>query len=65
MEVAKPVSESLSRPTCADALCEGFVLIFLIKLSFTWDMGLFWPQRPFIYLSMMKRPRARPTRNGM
>lgn len=55
MEVAKPVSESLSRPTCAYALCEGFALIFLIKLSFTWDMGLFWLHHPFIYLSVMKQ----------
>lgn len=42
------------------SVCEGFALIFLIKHSFTWDMGLFWLHHPFIYLSLMKQPRARP-----
>lgn len=50
---------------CQCSVCEGFALIFLIRHSFTWDMGLFWLPRPFIYLYLMKRPRACPSHNGM
>lgn len=59
--IRKPPSPHM----CHCSVCEGFALIFLIKHSFTWDMGLFWLLCPFIYLSVMNQPRARPPCNGM
>jgi len=52
MEVAETVSESLPSPHMRRcSACEGFALISLMKHSFTWDTGLSWRRRPFIYLS--------------